>query len=90
MLNLLKARFNELARNWCFYSERIAEAAGMLIDPCKVYVFSCRILNLSMDCIALKLEINGGNSTVKDGAKLFDNYIPCIEDKCNGKRAETF
>jgi len=25
---------------------------------------------------------------VKDGAKLFDNYIPCIKDKCDGEHAE--
>jgi len=25
---------------------------------------------------------------VKDRTKLFDNYIPCIKDKCDGEHAE--
>lgn len=41
MLNLLEARLrlNELARDWRFWSKKIADAARMLIGPCEIYVF---------------------------------------------------
>jgi predicted nucleotidyltransferase len=41
LLSLLEARLRlkELARDWRFYSKRVAEAARMLIGPCEVYVF---------------------------------------------------
>ncbi|MCX8183090.1 MAG: nucleotidyltransferase domain-containing protein [Crenarchaeota archaeon] len=47
MLNLLQARLklNELARDWRFWSRKIAEAARRLLGPCETYVFGSVVKN---------------------------------------------
>ncbi|MCS7138473.1 MAG: nucleotidyltransferase domain-containing protein [Crenarchaeota archaeon] len=47
MLSLLQARLrlNELARNWLFWSRKIAEAARKILGPCETYVFGSIVKN---------------------------------------------
>jgi len=42
-----KLKLNELAREWEFWSRRIAEAARELLGPCEVYVFGSAVKGLS-------------------------------------------
>jgi hypothetical protein len=62
----------------------------ILADGSPYYKASCRILNLRHGLYSLEIRnlMERIIEYVKDKTKLFDNYIPCINDGCDEEHAE--
>jgi transposase-like protein len=62
----------------------------ILTDGAPYYRASCRILNLRHGVYSLEVRnlMERIIEYVKDRTRLFDNYIPCIKDECDGEHAE--
>jgi len=63
----------------------------ILTDGAPYYKASCKILNLRHGVYSSETRnlMERIVQYVKDRTKLFDNYIPCIKDKCNEEHAKT-